>query len=87
MKYIVATECVQSLFCHWCQTYYLLEWKLLIRSKHYHLVDWWKGFDQKEITIAPRGKVKLWICNEVQGSVKTVMICCIDNILKVTKAG
>ena len=71
-KKIVDKECFQSLFCHWCQTYYLLEWQLLIRSKHYHLVDWWRGFNQQDIT-TPRGKVELWFCNKEQGSVKKMV--------------
>ena len=41
----------------------------------------------KDVIIAPRGKVELWLCNKVQGLAKTVMIWCIDNILKVTKVG
>ena len=42
----VSKECFQSLFCHWCQTCYFLEWQLLIWSKYYHLVDWWGGVNQ-----------------------------------------
>ena len=60
---------------------------MLIRFKYYHLVDWWRGFDQKDLIISPRGKVELWLCNEVKGSVKTMVKWCIDNLLKVTKAG
>ena len=41
----------------------------------------------KDVTIAPRGKVELWLCNEVQESIKIVMTWCIDNLLKVTKVG
>ena len=77
----------QSLFFHWCQTYYLMLRQLLIRFKYYHLVDWWRRFDQWDVTVAPRGKVELWLCNEVQGLVKTVMTRCIDNLLEVTKVG
>ena len=54
---------------------------------YYHLVDWWRGFDQQEVTIEPRGYVELWLCNEVQGSIKMMMKWCIDNLLEVTKAG
>ena len=87
-KIITKVEIVfQSLFCHWCQTCYFMERQFLIRFKYYHLVDWWRGFDKWEVTIAPRGKVGLCLCNEVQGSVKTVMIWCIDNLLKVAKVG
>ena len=49
----------QSLFCHWYQTHYFLVRQLLIRSKYYHLVDWWRGFNQLYVTIAPRGKVMI----------------------------
>ena len=38
-------------------------------------------------TITPRGKVELWLCNQVQGLVKKMMTLCIDNLLKVTKVG
>ena len=41
----------------------------------------------KDVTTTPRGKVELWLCNEVQGSVKIVITWCIDNILKVIKVG
>ena len=58
---------------------------MLIRFKYYHLVDWWRGFDQWEVTIEPRGKVELWLCNEAQGSVKTMVKWCIDNLFEVTK--
>ena len=34
------------------------------------------------MTKAPDGKVELWCSNEVQGSVKTMVKWCIDNILK-----
>ena len=40
-----------------------------------------------KVTIAPRGKVELWLCNEVKESVKTVMTWSIDNQLTVTKVG
>ena len=75
------------MFCHWCQTYYFLVRQLLIWFKYYHLVDWWRRFDQQDVTKAPRGKVELWLYNEVQGSVKIVMTWCIDNLLIVTNAG
>ena len=39
------------------------------------------------VTIAPRGKVVLWLCNEVQELVKIILTWFIDNLLKVTKAG
>ena len=60
---------------------------MLIRSKYYNLVDWWKGFNQKDVTKAPKGKVELGFCNEVQGSVKTMVKWCIDNILVGTEFG
>ena len=60
---------------------------MLIRFKYYHLADWWRGFDQWDITIVCRGKVELWICNEIQGTIKTMVKWCIDNLLKVTKVG
>ena len=41
----------------------------------------------KDVTIAPRGKVELWLCQEVQEPVKKVITWCIDNLLKVTKVG
>ena len=44
-------------------------------------------FDQQDVTKVPRGKVELWLCNEVQGLVKTMITWCIDNLLKDTKAG
>ena len=72
----------QSLFCHWCQTCYMLVSQLLIYFKYYHLVDWWGGFDQQDVTKVPRGKVELWLCIEVQGSIKTVMTQCVDNYLR-----
>ena len=84
---MVDKECFQLLFCHWCQTYYLWEWQLLIRYKYYDLVDWWRGFNQQDITKAPKGKVELWFCNEVQGSVKTVVKWFINKILEDTKVG
>ena len=65
----------------------MLERQLLIRSKYYHLVDWWWGFNQLDVTISLRGKVELWLCNQVQESVKTMVKWCIDNILKVTRFG
>ena len=37
--------------------------------------------------MAPRGKVELQLCKEVQGSVKKMMTWCIDNLLKVIKVG
>ena len=77
----------QSLFCDRCQTYYLLERQFLIGFKYYHLVDWWRGFDQWEVTIIPKEKVELCSCNEVQRSIKMMMIWCIDNLLKVAKVG
>ena len=60
---------------------------MVIRSKYYHLVDWWRGSNQWDVTKSPRGKVELWFYIEVQGSVKTMIKWCIDNILKVTKVG
>ena len=66
-------ECFQSLFCHWCQTCYFQEWQLLKWSKYYHLVDWQGGVNQQDVTRAPRERLKLWCCNEVQGSAKTLM--------------
>ena len=65
----------------------MLERQLLIRSKYYHLVDWWRGFDQWEVTTSPRGKVELWLCNEVQGVVKKMVKSCIDNILEDRELG
>ena len=32
-----------------------------------------KNIWSKDVTKVPRGKVELWLCNEVQGSVKTVI--------------
>ena len=78
-KYHLITKIVeedyvfQSLFCYWCQTCYLLVRQLLICFKYYHLVDWWGGFDQQDVTKVPRGKVELWLCNEVQELVKIVI--------------
>ena len=69
----------QSLFCHWCQTYYLLVRQLLI----WFMTRIWS----KDVTIEPRGKVELWLCKRVQELVKIVITWCIDNLLKVTKAG
>ena len=46
---------------------------MFIRSKYYHLVDWWRGFNQQDVTRAPKGKVELWYYNEVQGLVKTMV--------------
>ena len=40
-----------------------------------------------DVTIAPRGNVELWLCNEVQESVKTVETWCIDYVVKVTNVG
>ena len=60
---------------------------MLIRSKYYHLVDWWRGFDQQDVTRAPKGKVEIWSCNEVHGSAKTMVKWCIDNILKKIEVG
>ena len=77
----------QSLFCHWYQTYYFLVRKFLIRSKYYHLVDWWRGFNQQDVTKALKGKVDLWFFNEVQESVKTMVKWCIDNKLGDTELG
>ena len=42
----------------------------------------WKGFNQQDVTIVPSGKVELWLCNGVQESAKTVILQCIDNLLK-----
>ena len=39
-------------------------------------------FNQQDVTRRPRGKVELWLCNEVQESVKIVITQCIDNLLK-----
>ena len=61
--------------------------QLLIRSKYYHLVDWWRGFNQHDVTRAPKGNVELWFCNEVQGLVKIMVKWCIDNTLEDTKVG
>ena len=36
-----------------------------------------------DVIIAPRGKVELWLCNEVQELVKTMVTWCTDNILDV----
>ena len=48
--------------------------------------DWWrrfeKVFNQQDVTRRPRGKVELWLCNEVQELAKTVITQCIDNLLK-----
>ena len=63
----------QSLFFYWCQTYYLLVRQFLIRSKYYHLVDWWRWFNQQDVTKELKGKVELWFFNEVQGSVKIMV--------------
>ena len=60
---------------------------MLIRSKHYHLVDCWRGFNQQDVTKAPKGKVELWCCNEVQGSIKAMMKRCTNYILEDTKVG
>ena len=84
---IVDKECFQSLFFHWCLTYYLLEWQLLIRSKYYHLVDWWRGFNQQDVTREPKGKVELWYCSEVQGLDKTMVKWCIGNIFEDIEVG
>ena len=43
-----------------------------------------KGFNQQDVTKRPRGKVELWLCNEVQELAKIVIIQCIDNLLKAT---
>ena len=47
--------------------------QLLTCFKHYHLVDWWRGFDQQDVTKVPRGKVELWLCIEMQELVKIVI--------------
>ena len=65
------------MFCA-IKTYYFLEWKLFIRSKYYHLVDWRGGVNRLDVTKAPKGKVELWCCNEVQGLVKTLVKWCIE---------
>ncbi len=41
----------------------------------------------KDVTIAPRGKVELCLCNEVQELVKIVVTWCIDYLLEVTNVG
>ena len=64
-----------------------MEWQLLIRFKYYHLVDWWRGFNQLDVTKVPKGKVELWFCNQVQGSIKKMVKWCIDNILVDTEVG
>ena len=46
-------------------------------------LDWWRGFDQQDVTRVPKGKVELWFCNEVQGSVKTMVKWCIDTYSKI----
>ena len=66
---------------------YLSVREFLICFKYYHIVDWWRWFDQQDITKAPRGKVELWLCNEVQGSIKTMVKWCTENLLKDTKVG
>ena len=37
-------------------------------------------FDQQDVTKVPRGKVELWLCNEVQESAKIVITQCIDDL-------
>ena len=64
-----------------------MEWKFLIRSKYYHLVDWWRGFNQQDVAKTPKGKVELWFCNELQGLVKAMVKWCIDNTLEDTEVG
>ena len=59
----------------------------LIRSKYYNLVDWWRGFNQQDVTKEHKGNVELWFCNEVQRSVKTMVKWCIDNTLEDTEVG
>ena len=44
----------------------------------------WKGFNQQDVTKVPRGKVELWLCNEVQESAKMVITQCIDDLWKAT---
>ena len=59
---------------------------MLIWFKYYHLVDWWRRFEnvfnQQDVTRRLRGKVELWLCNGVQESVKIVITQCIDDLLK-----
>ena len=59
--------------------------QLLIWFKYYHLVYWWRGFDQEDVTTTPREKIELWLCNEVQELVKIVITWCIDDLLEVKK--
>ena len=39
-----------------------------------------KRLDQQDVTKIPRGKVEIWLCNEVQESIKIVMTQCIDDL-------
>ena len=77
----------QSFFCHWCQTCYFLARQLLIWFKYYHLFDWWRRFDQKDVTKEPRGRVDLWYERGVQESAKIVITWCIDNLPNIAKVG
>ena len=73
----------QSLFFHWCETCSLLVRQLLLWFKYYHLVDWWRRFeevDQQDVTKVPSGKVELWLCNEVQELARTVIKQRIDDL-------
>ena len=36
--------------------------------------DWWRWFDQQDVTQVPSRKVELWLCNGVQESAKIVII-------------
>ena len=39
------------------------------------------------MTKAPKGKVELWCCNEVQGLVKIMVKSCLENKLGDTEVG
>ena len=56
------------------------KWSVLVRSG-------FVGFDQYDVTTTPKGKVELWLCNEVQGSIKTMVKLCIDNLLEDIEVG
>ena len=85
MRLICVSIIVLSLMSNLLSTSKTIE--LLIWFKYYHLVDWWRRFEeinQQDVTKLPSGKVDLWLCNEVQESVKTVITQCIDDPWKGT---
>ena len=60
---------------------------MLVWFKYYHLVDWWRRFEeinQQDVTKVPSGKVKLWLCNKVQELGKTMITQFIDDLWKAT---